>query len=301
MASRPHRTAQALVQRYLDASRPWTAAAVGELRVHLRDCDPCRDAYRRAVVSHRVMVGSPADMPSGFEQRRMADAVIEGALGPASALGSSSPAAALVGWRAALGALGACAAAALVFFFVQPPVDPGPESDPTFRARGASGSVERPLAGLGISGVTEAGDEYEAVASDAAIQGDWLRFYYSNEDPRLGHLFVVGLQAGRAPIWYAPMPPEEAESLAIGQGKQIKLPMESRVSARHAAAPLAVVALFTARPLGVDVVGPALDRSVAGLASSALEAALRERLGLEAGDVVQVLETRVVPRSGEVQ
>ncbi len=295
MASRPHKQAQALIRRYLDPGRPWTAAADGDLRGHLRDCDPCRDAYRRAVVTHRVLVGSPADMPSGFEQRRMADAVIDGALGEAE----TSRGGALVGWRAALGALGACAAAALIFFTIQPSAMPTPEHDSTLRARG--GQDHGPLVGLGISGVTEGGDEYEAIASDAAVQGDWLRFYYSNEDPRLTHLFVVGLQSDRDPIWYAPMPPEETESLAITQGKQVKLPMENKVSERHVAAPLAVLALFTSRPLTVADVGPALDRTLAGLAPSDLEAAVRTRLGLEETDVVQVLQTRVVPRAGEVQ
>ncbi|MEZ4269248.1 MAG: hypothetical protein R3F39_23065 [Myxococcota bacterium] len=292
MASQAAERATALVRRYLDPGRSWDAGLDAELRGLLREDDAARAVYRRAVTAHRLMASGSAEAPSGFEERRMMDAVV-GAVAAPARQGAARGIWSAIRWPA----LGVAVAAGLALLLVQPPglvgEVGGEVGDPTLRARG--GEVQAPLVGLGISGVTEGGAEYEVVASGEAFLGDWVRFYTSNDRADISYVFVVGLQPDRPVAWYAPLPPEETQSLPIPVERHHMLPMENKLAARHEAGPLRVVALFTGRPLDADVVGRVLTADLSALVSSELESALRERLALGAGDVVQILETRVVP------
>lgn len=281
MASRAAERARTLVRRYLDPRRSWSAGLDAELRALTREDEAARALYRRAVTAHRLMTGGDPAQPSGFEQGRMMAAVVEGA--------SARPERRR---RGVLAALGVAVAAAALLLVVLPPGRGSEAVDPTLRARGA---VEAgPLTGLGLSGVTQGGGEYEIVASGRAFLGDWVRFYTTNERPELRWVFVLGLQPGRPVAWYAPLPPEETRSLPLPTEKHHMLPMENRLSARHVPGPLRVVALFTTRALGADEVAAAVRDDMATMADSELEATLRSALGLEPQDVVQLVQTHVV-------
>ncbi len=287
MASRAARRATALVRRYLDPGRSWDAGLDAELRALLRTDEAARERYRRGVTAHRLMTSGSAAEPSGFERRRMMAAVVGGAAGPSRAATGRAVWAALR-WPA----LGVAVAAGLALLLVRPPGLGEAGGDPTLRARG--GHAQGPLVGLGISGVTAGGGEYEVVASGEAFLGDWVRFYTSNDRADISYVFVVGLQPERPVAWYAPLPPEETRSLPIPVERHHMLPMENLLAARHTTGPLRVVALFTQRPLDAEVVGRALTPAARALVSSELKAALRERLALDPSDVVQIVETQVV-------
>ncbi|MCA9515582.1 MAG: hypothetical protein KC635_11620, partial [Myxococcales bacterium] len=195
-------------------------------------------------------------------------------------------------------AAGVLAAAALAMVLLLPRGDslvaPG---DGRLQARGVAG-IEQPerLVGVGISGVDDAGSEYEIVASGAVRVGDWVRVTYTNERPELGWLFLVGVQpdrpAGERVVWLAPLP-EEGRSVAVGVARLRALPFEIRLGARHALGPWHVLALFTERPLTTDEVARALDSTTLDGLPSGWAEALRERLSLSPRAVVQRLETRI--------
>ena len=310
MASDPHRRSARLVARYLDPRRVWDAAQDGELRAHLDECERCRGAYRRAVMGHRLVLGADPGLPSGFEQERMLAAVLDQVAPEPARLGLVSSARqrlsalldqGLASMAAAL--LGAAAVAALLVL-VWPP-GPAPDSG-VGGGEGAAGGFQtrgdgerRVLVGIGISGVTAAYTEYEVVASEGAHLGDYFRFSYSCERPDLHYLFLAGLQPERPVIPYAPLPPEETQSLPIHAGRTISLPFEARLAARHVAGPLRVVAIFTSRPLLATDVEPALDPALATADPAEAEARFRTSLKLPDAAVVQLLDTRILPGSGE--
>ncbi len=288
MASVGHSRARALTARYLDPRRPWTGADAAALRAHLAACDPCRAAYDEAVCAHRALVGGDPAVPSGFEARRQLDAL----LGPAP---DAAPPLLWRWLRPGAYALTAALVALAVPFGPWWPAEPPPQP------RGAASAA--PVAGLGVSGVDQHGREYEVLASAGAHRGDWLRFSYSIDAAAPAaptHLFVFGLQPGAPPLWYAPMPPDEAASLPVAPGRFVALPFESRLSPRHADGPLTVVALFTRRPLTLDQVAAALPDPAPALGAAppaAVAALLRHGLDLGPDAVVQLLPTRVLPPS----
>ncbi len=286
-------TARALIAHYLDPRRRWDAASEATLRQLLRDDDAARSAYRQAVTLHRAMVGGDPGTPSGFEQRRMMEAVVE-------ARATDADRARLrwsVAWLAPL--MAAAVAAALLFTVPPAPsldAGDGPDvHDPTLRARG-SNADRGPLVGLGLSGVTEDGGEYEVVASEGVSIADYLRLSYTNERPELHHLFVFGLQAGGGPLWYAPLPPDETQSLPITTGRTIQLPFENKVAARHVTGPVRVVAIFTAEPVTVSLAQERLDAApLAGADLDALGELVRQQLGLPESAVVRGVDVNVRP------
>jgi hypothetical protein len=279
--SRAHRRAARATARYLDPRRAWSAAEDRALRAHLAACLPCRAHHRRALGLHRALTSGDPAQPTGFETARRRDVLLEG-------LGAPAPRRA-AWWRPALAPLAAAAAVLLIALGAPAPKGTSGAARPELQARGAAAAS--PLTGLGVTGVSEAGDEYEVVASGRAEQGDWLRFTYSNERPHLRHLFVFGLQAGQPPAWFAPMP-EEGESLAITTGRFLSLGFESRVAARTVPGPLTLVALFTPAPVRLSDVAQALG-GLRPLTPAALEHLLRERLALPAAAQVQIQQTGV--------
>ena len=285
MASSPHKRARTLIRDYLDPSRRWSAADDAEMRALIRDDEALRALYRDSIVHHRAMLGRPVDRPSGFEQRRMREAVVSGAAVERQRSAWLSRRGLLTGFGTAV------AAACAVILVVSGGFAGSGEAPPLARGPGEHG----PRVGLGVSGITEAGSEYEVVASGEAFLGDYFRFYYSNERDELTHLFVVGLQDDTPLIWYAPLPPEEQASLPITTGLSRKLPFENKLGARHRAGDLKVIALFTRRPLRVDTVREALDPELAAAVTSDLSEIVRARLELAADEVVQVIETRIEP------
>ena len=278
-----------LVAWYLDPSRSWSQDLDAEMRSQLRADDAARALYDQAVVTHRLAVGADPEEQSGFERERMMGAVLDQAMGVEASQG----------WLAWLTStttmrwMGTAAAVALLLVVVRPwtPMD----SDDDLRARG--GETEEVLVGFGISGVDGEGLEYEVIASGQLSLDDHIRVTYTNEDPRLGHLFLLGLQENQPLIWYAPLPPEETTSVPIERGKGA-LPFEILVGARHREGPAKVVAIFTAQPVSTQRVERALDSTLAIMSADALEAEIGRRLGCQEGDRVRVLQTRIQADAG---
>lgn len=293
-----HKPAERLVARYLNPAKRWDAGSEAALRDLIRDDMDARATYREAVTAHRLMVGCDPQFPSGFEARRMRDAVVEQA--GAQAVTHRSPMTRRFAmWGGLVGFGAACAAAALLVT-IQPVgdlVQGGVEAPLTdLRTRGGQ-SVTADL-GLGLSGVSRSNpiDEYEIVAGGGVPLGDFLRVYITNERPALSHLFVFVLQAGRAPIWYAPMPPDATQSLAAPQGRTVMLDAEYAVDAdRYAPGPARAVAIFSAAPITVAALTPHLDEALGRLAPSAAAAELGRRLGLSAPDEVVIVGFDVSP------
>ncbi len=156
MAISSHKSADRLISRYLDPGKRWDARSETALRTSLREDDTVRERYRRAVTAHRLMVGADPQFPSGFEERRMCEALVESV---------SQGATAKPIWRrsAVWGALVVGAAAALLVT-LQPTGDlvsrlggdRAPATD--LRTRGGGTVNEAPALGIGLSGVTRAGD-----------------------------------------------------------------------------------------------------------------------------------------------
>ncbi|MEC9071715.1 MAG: hypothetical protein VX938_05010 [Myxococcota bacterium] len=293
MESRPSIKAPArateLVAWYLDPTRSWNQDLDAEMRALVRADDAARALYDQAVVTHRLAVGADPEEQSGFERERMMAAVLDQALGVETSQGwlawlTSAP---TMRW------MGTAAAVALVLVVVRPWAPSDTHDD--LRARG--GDAAEVLVGFGISGVDAQGQEYEVVASGQLSMDDHIRVTYTNEDPRLGHLFILGLQENQPLIWYAPLPPEETSSVAIERGKGA-LPFEILVGARHREGPAKVVAIFTAEPVSTQQVERALDSGLATMGPEDLEVEIARRLGCQEGDRVRVLQTRIQVGSG---
>jgi len=282
------RATRELTRRYLDPRRSWDADRDAELRAHVRDFEACASLYRRAVVKHRLLVGGDAGTPTGFERERRLQALMSGHEDATKASRGSR--------REAVIAAAIAGLAAVLVFAVAPALvgdDPGPQP----RGPDTGG----PIVGVGVSGVTDDGGEYEVVAAGSAGLDDWVRFSYTNEREDLGWLFLVGLQPDRAPgerlVWLAPLP-DEQQSLPIEIATWRDLPFEIRLAARNRPGPLIVVAVFTREPLRVADVGRALDPAPEARLPSELTSDVRTRLGLGDEAVVQALSFRLVPGSG---
>jgi hypothetical protein len=281
-----------LIARYLDPSKRWGAKHEATLRDLIREDDDARASYRQAVTGHRLMVGADPQFPSGFEQSRMRDAIVDAAA-PAPRRSSQRFAA----WA---GLLAAGAAATLLVLL---PQGGGPLSGPSgieaatdLRTRG--GESEAATFGLGLSGVPRArpAEEYEVVSSAGVHLGDFLRLYTTNDRAEKTHFFVFVLQSSRAPIWYAPMPPEESLSVPVAQGRGLMLEAEYAVDAERYAPGLArAVAIYSAAPISLTGLQAHLDDSLTTLPPAEAAKALRDRLGLSGPDEVVIVPFTVLP------
>ncbi|MGB0590241.1 MAG: hypothetical protein ACPGU1_11220 [Myxococcota bacterium] len=283
-----------LIARYLDPSKRWDAANEKALRDLIREDESARAAYREAVTAHRLMVGADPQFPSGFEQGRMRDAVVAAA--------TPAPRPAPQRFAVWAGLLAAGAAALLITVLPQDggplPVAPGLERDADLRTRG--GESEERAVGLGLSGVprTQPTAEYEIVASEGVHLGDFLRLYTTHQLAGPAHLFTFVLQPNRAPIWYAPMPPEETQSVPVTAGRAVMLEAEYAVdSERYAPGAAFALAIYSAHPVTLAALQPHLGDGLSAKPPEAMAKALAERLGLTApSEVVAVPFTVLPPR-----
>jgi len=296
---RPEARVRALASRYFDARQTFTAAHDAEART-LRADPTLRALWGRALVAHRVMVHGDPSRPTGLETRRRLGLLAAG-LPPELRPSRRGPVPRRSRVPSFIGPLAIAAATLVLALQNTGRVPASPDDD--LRARGMSElELPEPQVGLGVGGIADDDREYEIVGAEGVSLGDWLRFSYTNERPELTHLFVFGLQpddGGLRPI--APLP-DERESLPIHLARLSPLPFETRVAARHQPGPLRLVALFTARALPLDAVASAVASAELDLGSrlatalpSTLESTLRARLALAATDVVQVIDTVVVP------
>ena len=291
-----HKPIERLIARYLNPSKRWDASAEAALRSLIRDDMEARARYREAVTAHRLMAGADPQFPSGFEARRMRDAVVDAAMPEAT----PAPKRFAV-W------FGVLAAGAAALLLTLQPLDkavvlPGASGGTSTDLRTRGGETEAATLGIGLSGVSRANptDEYEIVASGGVPVGDFLRVYTTNERPGIGHLFVLVLQAGRAPIWYAPMPPESTQSVPVAQGRAVMLPSEYAVDAdRYVPGPARAVAIYSAAPIASAQLTRHLDDTLSTLPATDAARLLGERLGLNPpSEVVLLPFTVLAPRGG---
>ncbi len=273
------------VDRYLDPTVRWTAAADAAMRGHLRTCDRCRGDYGRRVTLHRAMLGADLEMPSGFERGRMETALLDAAA-PAPA----------PWWRFAV--LPALAGAAVAVALWVTNAVPLPTPDPADYVGTRGGPSDEVTVGIGLSGVV-AGREYEVVEG-ALYLDDALRITTSREVDEPDHAFIMGFQNGVTPIFYWPDPdngelasmvvPRERSAALRAAGESIQFDL----AGSHVAGRLVVVALFTPEPLSVAAVQEALGGFQMGEADRPELAA--ERLQAT-GAVVRSLSIDILPGS----
>lgn len=301
-----------LLTRMLHPTRRWDASSDERLRQRVSEVDGAnnadRDAYRRTLVAHRLLVGAPTNTPTRVEDDRRLDALLERfsvpetVTEPLLASPTPHPRRALNGWWGLFGA----AAAALLLVVVLPSQQAprswqGSDSVADgLAARGAPSDGPVTLVGFGVTGVTETGQEYEVAAGDGAFEGDYLRFSYTNDRPtEVRYLFLLGLQPASdgtlAARWYVPEP-EELRSVAVGTARTKFFDFETRLAIEHQPGPLRFVGIFTAEPLTLsDVAQHLRDLPVAEGLGPGFESWLRTRLGLAASTVVQVTDTTIRP------
>jgi hypothetical protein len=303
MDSRDHRAVVALIDRYLTPSKRFTAGMDRDMRGHLRGCDVCRSAYDRRVSLHRLFSGGTVDMPSGLERSRMQAVLLDG-------VHATAPAP----WRVWLSGLALAGAATAAILLVNratvvplPSPGDGSESRLTDDYIGSRGGAHADVTvGIGVSGVTEDGREYEVLASPGLYLDDYLRITTSREVGHHAFVAVVGLQEGRPPIWYSPNPEEgETRSMPVAQERSVPLggkadPIEFKVAARHGAGHLVVAAIFTDTPIPVDVLAAALPSGAVTMGDSAGKVALPIEAALP-GAVVRTAEFDVLPGSQRLE
>ncbi len=273
-----------LADRYLAPSRRFGRTHDLERQALIEAHPEAASRWAKRLALHRAMVGTAGER-SGLEERRTLSLVMEQVeVRPARRWWLTLPIVVM---------------AALVMVVVTRP----PSQDDWVGVRGGDASFFEPRVGLGVGGIDAAGSEYEVIASGAVEVGDWMRFSYTNERSDLGWLFVVALR-GDGIVWLFPLPADGA-SVPIGLGDRTSLPFESRVpeAGMDSAGELVIMGLFTASPLTVDAMRSALEALPSGLTTRLdsgffeLEVHLRIRLGLAATDVVQVVNTRIAPRT----
>lgn len=293
----------ALIARYLDPRTSWTSKDDQRLRAAVRASDEAAARYDRAVTLHRAMVGSDPLLPSGLEQQRMMPAVLDGAVGVEETVEASV----FEGWfdrllglfRPPVVVAGLCALLLLVLLRPPEVIDPPANDEDYMGARGAQFDL---TVGIGVSGVTEDGREYEAVEAGGLYAGDYLKIYTTRVVDDFSYVFVFGLQEGR-PIWYLPDPEYGTdESVRVPFGKSLVLGdvdggFEITLSGgRHQLGDLQVVAIYSDRPLTLSEVSEAVETRY-GLA--AFENWLLVRLGLSNGGITRILRTQILPGSKE--
>jgi hypothetical protein len=281
-----------LIVRYLAPSKRWSAEHESALRDLIRDDEGARSRYREAVTAHRLMVGADPQFPSGFEQGRMRDAVVSAA--------APAPRRTAQSFTAWAGLLAAGVAALLLVVLPQEggplPVAPAHQADSDLRTRG--GESEEASVGLGLSGVPRARptEEYEIVSSDGVHLGDFLRLYTTHIFEESTHLFAFVIQPDRSPIWYAPMPPEETQSVPVARGRGLMVAAEYAVdSERYAPGPARAVAIYSTTPISLTKLQTHLDASLVSLAPADAARTLGERLGLTAPSEVVIVPFTVLP------
>ena len=300
-----------LIKRYLSPSGNWDAHSDAALRKRLAQSDTDRAVYRREIVAHRLMVGGDPGQPSGTEDRRRMDALLDQFAVPDAQSVHEGPAqSSHLSWgRWLTGFFAGCAAIVMAVF-----TNAGPEphkpwqgmADYQLTARGDSQS-HTSLVGFGVTGVTEKGIEYEVISSGRVFHSDYMRFSYTNKRAsEVGHLFLFGLQktasGSLAVRWYAPEPNYgESRSVAAPQATAKAFDFETRLSTDHAVGPLRFVAIFSDEPIELATVQRATDSlSISDALNpphDSLETWLRVRLGLMPKARIQIEDTQVVAGS----
>ena len=307
MASGDLKRTTALVARYLDPAAGWSTDDDRALRGLCRDDEACASEYDRQVTLHRALVGADPMLPSGHEQQRMMSAVLDAVSVTESAFAPIPTPSPLFRWlRPMMGVLaGACAVLAVVVGMSDDTTILRVPDEAVVNSRG-SGFFDLTV-GVGVSGVTEDGREYEAVHGDGVYMDDYMRIYSTRAIEDWPLILVVGLQRGRAPIWYHPDPEHgtgRSQRVELGQSVPLggsDVPFEFKVSGRHTPGALQVLGIFSGRAQTVERVAAALaDYEVLRGAMTAadggtigLDRFLEIRLGLQSDGIIRVLDVDV--------
>jgi hypothetical protein len=247
------------------------------LREHLSACASCRSYYDRvALLQQRLAPGQPL----GSSLFDGADLVARFA-GPLQSRWRR-----MWPWAAmALGTLGA-----ILLVVRMGPTDSRRAGGPAASTAPSGGLQERGAAATRLQGVrafclTRSASGAPVVLDSASMQRSpavaslrcdlhgALQFAYSADDP--AYLFLVGVDAGGQPHYYAPRGDAE-ESIALRAGaRELPLPDSVRLDVNHPPGATRVLALFTARPLGRRAVSDAIAaRGVDGARALADDAQL---------------------------
>ena len=237
------------------------------------------------------MIGCDPQFPSGFEQGRMRDALVE-----ATAPSPHRSAKAWMPWAGAL--LAGAAAIALLIPRAELPSTIATTQSPASDLRTRGSEVEDASFGLGLSGVPreQPTAEYEVVSSAGVHLNDFLRLYTTRMSDAEGYLFTLITQQGRPPIWFAPMPPEETQSVSVTKGRSVMLEAEYAVDAeRYAPGAAMAIAIYSATPLSLTTVEPLMAALDSTRSRDELAASVAKRLGLGSAKQVVTVPFKVLP------
>ena len=237
------------------------------MRAHLAQCERCRRYYAAALLAERALVphlsadGEPDYGLSSPRARERAAARLLDAVAPPKPARHVRTV-----WLMAP----ALVAATVLLVVLWPRPDPAPPLrlgalGHDFEIRGIQ--RERPKGGVDLRlvcvsaadglPVTEAHrfDAVELADGDRCGPQDVLFLAYTTLPPHLGHLFVLGIDGQGALHRYYPRP-DASRSVTVWSGDVDRLLGRGVVVGRRhrAGGAVALVALFSAQPLGADVV-----------------------------------------------
>ncbi|MFT7625915.1 MAG: hypothetical protein ACI9WU_005107, partial [Myxococcota bacterium] len=262
--------------------------------------------YDRAVTMHRLMAGGEPEMPGGLEQQRMLAGILA-AIEPVEALEPQpNMLKRLERWLAPV-LLGAAALAA-VLLVSRGSIEMSIEmlrATPEEEYVGMRGEAFALTVGLGVSGVTADGREYEVVEADGTLYfDDYLRLTTTRAIDTHPYVMLVGLQAGNAPVWYAPDPEHDGPgSVAVAMGFSKVLggdvePVEFHLAGgRHRTGELTVMAVFSDAPISRAAIEPVVNAPNRDLDS--LTDQVRNVAAVGSTAIIRVLKLRVVSGSRE--
>lgn len=302
-SAEPRARAEALLSRYLDPTGRWTAKEDRTLRELVREHASAREVHDRAVLTHRMMVGADPDLPSGFEQQRMMNTLMEALPLPKMA---AEPAAEArrpwwAVWLRPLSVGAAALALGLVLLVsssrVEQIVSPDVSIDPAdiLLPRGPGGFEL--TVGIGISGVAGDAREYEALQPGTSLYiEDRMKITTTRQVDDYPYVLVFGLQPSRPTIWYYPDPAEgEHGSQPVPQDKFVPLGptgagIEFQLGGRHVTGPLTVIAVFSRQPVQVSTIAAVLPGWDGGLS---IEERVRLGTGLAEDGIIRILDVSI--------
>jgi hypothetical protein len=220
------------------------------MRAHLRECPACRSEYDGIIEILRAAAGrEPTRRELTVWQEDLFAQIDGGGLDAAAAARRPLVLRLLVPALASALLVLLC----LGLWYAEPVRIHEPSG-----LRGAAG-LTTPLVDLEIFAIRPLPDGGFATprrVEEGAVVGleEYVQFRYVNNQPRVKHLYVVGLDSRQLPLDYFPRP-SERQSMAIAEALSPRaIPRSIRLSLRHRRGPLWILALFSTHPLAREQV-----------------------------------------------
>jgi hypothetical protein len=217
------------------------------MRVHIRDCEACREEYDLLA---SVLRAAAAREPTRREMEVWRRSVLEQLPGRASR--PPLPRAPSLVRRLALLAPALAAAVILLLcgLLLQLAPAPAPLDAPRRQARGG---VADPLMELEVFGI-RAPEGGQATPrrledGDSLRLDEYIQFRYANSHPDVHHLYLLGLDHRQQPMDYYPRPSQQRSIPVEVSAEMISVRRSIRLSTRHQPGILWVIALYSRRPL----------------------------------------------------